>query len=367
MRKKTARKSWKADANHKKSLKKTKLAILVLALIILLILTGKAVAFIANFQQPITKDEFLPVRGHFWDGSSNLNLVIKANNTSLVSYDPTGKKVLILDLPDSLYIPVPGGYGYWRLSSIYGLGQADSQKLGAKLIKSSVASFFGVPIDGFIQFKGSIAQKNTTEIVNILKDGIFSYVKLSPNLQTDLSSLETLKFIWGISKVRFDKIDTIDLTQVGVLDKDRLPDGTQVYSSDPDRIDSISGKLAEDKISSEKISIALFNATSIPGLAKIGARIISNLGGNVIFSSNLEPRDKSIIYVKEKSVQETFTLQKVAEVFASECSSNLKCDIIICEMSKKYDQKDKCFTNDLQIIDSRALINIVLGSDFNLH
>lgn len=362
---KTARKGWKTDAKHKKSLKRTKLALLVLGLIILLIVLGKLVAFIANLQQPISKEAFLPQRNYFWDGTSNLNLIIKTNTVSLLSFNPLEKSIQIYNLPDSLYLWVPGGYGSWKLSSIYPLGQADPQKLGAKFIKGSLALFFGVPIDGVIVFNGNLAKASPPQVINKFRDGIFAYIKHSSNIQTDLSSYEMFRFVWGVSKVRFDKVQERDLLSLNVLDKSYLPDNSLIYTAEGDRIDSISSYFAESNLVTEKASIAIFNATKNPGLAQYGARIISNLGGNVIFAANANNlQDKSAIYISRVSSE--FTLKRVSQVFASDCSSNLKCAIIICDMSKKVSPGDGCLSDDPKILDSRANINIVLGNDFYL-
>ncbi|MDO8618728.1 MAG: LytR C-terminal domain-containing protein [Candidatus Daviesbacteria bacterium] len=362
--KKTAHKSgWKAAQSNRKTRQRTNLAIIVLVLITLLFLGAKVVSFINNLNQPITKTEFLPVRHYVWDQTSRLNIVVKTNQISLLSYDPLEKTVTIINLPDTLYLPVTGGHGNWQLSSIFGLGQAEEKKLGAKLLKNSLSNYFGLPIDGFIEYQGS---QNTYDLVQTLKDGVLTYVKLTPHIKTDLTSSEMLKFVWGLSKVRFDKIEQVDLSESGVLDRSQLADGTQVYTSDPDRIDSITVTLLEGKIVSEKAAVSVINGTETIGLAQKGSRIISNLGGNVIFSANATKiQDKSAIYVSKVAKAE-FTAKRLTQVFASDCSNNLKCDIIICEMSLKYTKGDKCFNEDLQILDSRADINIILGEDSSL-
>jgi len=338
----------------------------VLGLIILLLLVGKTTSFVTNLGQPVSKD-FLAVRGYSWDTTSNLNLVIKAKTISVLSFNPISRQVLIINLPDALYLILPGGFGNWQLSSVYGLGQAEKDKMGAKLLKRSLANFLGIPIDGLVEFSGVNGQKDAYQLITILKDGIFAYAKLLPNIKTDLSSREMLTFVWGLSKVRFDKINQLDLTSSGVLDKSQLPDGTQIYTSDPDRVDSISIKLSEERIVAEKVSVAVLNGTKTPGLAQKGARVITNLGGNVIISANAsQSRDKSAIFISSQLGLNKLTLKRLSEVFASDCPSNLKCDIMVCEMAKKYSPNDACYTDDPQISDSRADINIVLGEDSNL-
>lgn len=348
---------------NKKTSQKTKLALIVLALVLLVLVIGKVVSIINNFKQPISRDSEIS-RLHPWDKTANLNLVIKSKNIALLSYDPINKEVLILEIPDSLYVNVPSGFGNWKISSVFDLGQAEENKIGAKLLKASVANFLGVPVDGYIVFEGKYKEQSTTQLVNVLRDGIFASYKLLPNIKSDLTTQEFIRLSGGLSKVRFDKLQDLDLTQLNLLDKSLLGDGTPIFTSDPDRVDSISSKLVEAVISNEKSSIAVYNATNTPGLALKAGRVISNIGGNVIISTNAgTKRKQTIIFTNDLTSQ---TAKRLGQIFTSDCSDSLKCGIIVCKASEQVQPQDKCFVEDQQILNSRASISVVIGEDYVL-
>lgn len=368
MPKKTAQKNiwrrpkggWPTSSTEKSKSKKVKLALLVLGFVVLLILIGKIISIINNFSQPVYAESNI-YRSHVWKKGSNINIVIKTDSISVLSFNPIDKKATVIDLPPSLYINVPGGFGNWRLESIYSLGQSEKDKIGGKLLKRSVAGFLGIPIEGYISFSNEYEHKKVTELIASLRDGLWNGFAMIKFLKTDLTPRELLDLNLALNSIRFDKIESYDLAKMNILDESKLSDGTNAFTSDSTRIDGFSQKLADTNIVSEKLSIAVFNATNVSGLAQKAARIISNLGGNVIISTNaVNKLQKSMIVVKKESNEnpdQTKTAEVLGEVFTSDCSNNLKCDIIVCEVQK-------CKIDDPQILDSRAQVNVVLGEDF---
>lgn len=346
---------------HKKTSQKTKLALIVLALVLLVLVVGKIVNIISNFKQPISRDSEI-FRLHPWDKTANLNLVIKSKDIAVLSYDPINKDVLILEIPDSLYVFVPNGFGNWKISSVFDLGQVEKNKIGAKLLKGSVANFLGIPVDGYILFEGKYKEQNVAQLVGLLRDGMFASYKLLPNIKTDLTTQEFINLTSGLSKVRFDKIQDLDLAKLNLLDKSQLGDGSPIFTSDPDRIDSISAKFAEDQISDEKLSIAVYNATDTPGLALKAGRVIVNIGGNVIISTNASHKRKQTIVIAKDIT--TKTANRLGQIFTSDCSDSLKCGIIVCKALEQVQPQDKCFVDDQQILNSRANISVVVGEDY---
>lgn len=363
---------WSSNQVEKRKSKKVKLALLVLGLIVLLIIIGKIVSFINSFYQPIYADSNVS-RTHVWKKDSNINLVIKTDSISLLSFNPSEKKVLIIDLPSSLYVNVPGGFGNWKLESVYDFGQAEKDKLGGNLLKKSVANLLGVPVDGYLVFSDKYKEKKVGEIINNLRDGLWNGVSMLSGLKTDLTPKELFDLNVSLKSVRFDKIENYDLTKLKILEETKLPDGTEVLISDPVRIDSFSQRLAETNVLSEKLSVAIYNATDFSGLAQKAARIITNLGGNVIVSTNAtNKQQKSLVVIKkskDESLKSSATPEVLGKIFTSDCSNKLKCDIIICEVTQERDlsqksSNDKCKINDPQILESRAQVNVILGEDF---
>ena len=158
------------------------------------------------------------------------------------------------------------------------------------------------------------------------------------SLKTDLTLLELLRLKIGLSSVRFDKVKELDLDKLSVLDKESLPDGTSVYTADPIRLDSILSDLADPVIISEHKTIAVLNATNQPQLAGKWARLITNLGGNVIITANAGEK------LRKTKVQglQSATLRRLKQIFGS---------------------GDKISSQDENTISSRAQINLLLGED----
>lgn len=332
---------WKANQSKKKFKKNTKLALVALGLVVAVLFLGYLFKFLTELNKPLLGSNVSIEKKYSWEGNSNINLVVKKDSSdeiSVLSFNPTDQKLLLLKLPSKLYLSVPGGYGSWQLSSIYKLGQVEKKGLGVMMLKNSISNFLGVPIDGYIQ--------SDKEIVDLLKNP-FNLLTFT-TFKTDLNLKELTSLSFALSSVRFDKVSTLSLVEQQVLDETTLADGSVVYQFDPGKIDSISQEFAEGQIIAEGKEVAIFNATNTPLLAQKAARMVTNMGGKVIMTKSLdEKRKTSAVLTSEKS--DTYT--RLSQLFVLDCSNSPNCDTII---------------NDPKILESRADINIVLGEDFTL-
>lgn len=86
----------------------------------------------------------------------------------------------------------------------------------------------------------------------------------------------------------------------------------EVKSDDFNNLSSISSKeFTDDTISTDKVSIQVTNATELGGFGNKIARMITNLGGNVVLvNSSKEPQEKSVIYYKKDS----YTVKKISSI-----------------------------------------------------
>lgn len=311
MNKKSAHKSsWKAAHQHAKLQKRTKLAILMLGLVVAIMAVGNLVRFTQNLFQPISQTV---KKQYSWDGETRINLVVKSKTVSVLSFDPNKKEVAIMNLPSETEVQVPGGYGNWPVRSIYDLGQSEKPPKGALLLSQSMGLYLGLPIDGYIQ-----TDKTGGQIVSDFRSPM-GIKDLLSNIQTDLSPIELIRLGFGLSKVRFDKINT--------------------YQSDPQALDNQIKYFADSQIQNEQATVAVFNATDRPGLAAQVAREITNMGGNVTIQTSTETKMSKTFIVG----QDGYTKKRLSQIF---CSKS------IC---------DKMPANSL---DFRAQINVVLGEDF---
>lgn len=320
--------AWKEVQFKRKIKKRNQLAIVVLGVVLGLLVISWTIRLTQNF---------FGSKKYTWDRQFNINLLIRTPATSILSYSPKENRVVVVDVPDEIFLEVPHGFGSWQLRAVYGLG-------GNQLLKDALAAFFAIPIDGYLDFSSLKSSKSAAEIVQTLRKSPISGFNLLSALQTDLTMWELLQLKVGISSVRFDKIRSLDLVRLDVLDKGQLPDGTAIFTADPVRLDSVLADFQDPTILSQSMSIAVLNATGKPQLAQKWARLITNLGGNVIIIGNAPNTLKKTQVVGEESA----LLKRLRQIFNDlDCQSNPKCDRI----------------SPTEDISSRAQINVFLGED----
>lgn len=337
--------SWRSVQSAIKVKKKTRLALFVLGFILLILILGQIVNLTKTFFSPWKLSE--PVKKHYiWDGQFNINLLLKSNPISVISFNPQEEKLFVLEIPQELYLDVPHDFGKWQLRSIYDLG--NSSKFGGNtLLKESVSNLLGVPIDGILE-PSNLKQKNGEELVKLIRSSPLNIFNTLSNFKTDLTLWELIRLKIGFSQVRFDKVKLSAISSE-ILDQVKLADGSTILIADPIKIDSILSDFVDPQLQNEHISIAVFNTTDYPGLAQKAARMITNIGGSVIITSNASQRQSK----SQISGSNSKTLKRLVQIFDSACQNGklgAKCD--------KIDLKD------LGLDSSRAQINVVLGEDF---
>lgn len=331
-------KSWKDIQSKRKKDHRNKLALLVLGLLAGLIVLSWMVRLTQSLFSP-WKLSAKTARNYIWDANFNINLVVKTEHVAVATYNPAEKSLVILNLPDESFMEVPGGFGFWQLRAVYRLGESEKGPGGDQLLMQTLRDFLAVPIDGFLDFSGGAVDKSATEVLTQLKQNPLSGFSLMSSLKTNLTLWELLRLKSSLSGVRFDKVKEIDLGKLDILTQETLPDGSGVMTADPVKLDSVLVDLADSAITSEHKSIAVFNATNRPQLAQKAARLITNLGGNVIITSNAENKLTKTYISGSKSL----TLKRLEQIFAPD---------------------DKISTPSANPESARAEINIFLGEDY---
>ena len=326
---------WKSIQSKKQRVRKTKIALICLGIILMLLILSQAVKLTRTLFSPWK----VPIAKSFlWNGDFNLNFLVRSNKVALVSFNPQEQKIVVFDIPDSVFLEVAHEFGNWQLSSIYNLGEGE-QITGAVLLQDTLSDFFGLPIEGFLQFSGKYAEVPPQDLIAEFRGSPFSLVYLLPYLKTNFTPFELIHLKFGLSAVRFDKISQIDLENADVLEQTKLADGSLVYISEDQRVDSILAEVIDPVIKSEHKTVAIFNSTNHPLLAQKAARIVTNIGGDVIIVTNGREKFKNTAVIGEQSQ----TLQRLWQIFG-------KFDNINPE------------NEDLKV--SRAQINVFLGEDF---
>lgn len=345
--KKSSKSSWK-DVQTKNQIKRrSKIALIVLAIIIGLLAVSWSISFVRNLFSPLTKD--VVVKNYRWDGNFNINFAVRTSDIAVFSYSPKDKKITLIKIPNETFVEVPRGFGLWQLQSVYGLGKG-------QLLKDTLTAFLGIPIDAYIDFAGNEDIKNVKQAAEVLGKNPFSGFSFT-QINTDLSFWELIKLKLGMNSVRFDKLSEIDLSESSALGKDYLPDGTEIYSTDQIKLDSLLSELLDPTIVSEQKSIAVFNATGHPQLATKWARLITNMGGNVISTSNA----KKVVKKTQVIGSPSMTLARLKQIFEIDCQSSPKCDNKSLSSEEK---EDKISPTDEDIVSSRGQINLFLGEDY---
>lgn len=370
-RKKTVVLNWKKyerkasiklqAAPKKKKLKQVKnksqiaLGITAIFFLIALILIGKLLGFLGGLNQSRITN-YQP-KLYSWDGSSDLNIVVKMDTSYLMSYQPNGKELTIFKFPADLYMDAPYNFGKWPMRSIYDLGQAEKPPMGPTLLRDTINTSFDLLADGYLIF--SSASDNLPDLIERERKSLLPGIDLLSKTKTDLNIMEFLKVWWAIKEVRTDKIKNIDLEKSDLTRWLLLPDGSRVISLDEVKLDAFEqGFFETEKIKKEGLSIGIFNATDIPGLAERAARIITNTGGRVIFTSNApDIAEKSTILAK-KSYTTDYLLKNL----------NLYCQkpknsSVLQKVPFLQSDGEACVSDNVSLDATRADITIILGQD----
>lgn len=332
---KSGKKGWKTVQSRAKRGRQTKLALAVLGLIAGILILSWAIRFTQSLFSP-WKIQTGIQKKYLWNEEFNLNLLVRSSEISILSLNPKEEKVIIVNIPEETFLEVPYGFGSWQLRAIYELGETQKGVGGHKLLADTLTNFLAIPIDGFLDLSGLSPRRSTIEIVDILRKNPVFMLNLLSDLKTNLTVWELLRLDLKLSRVRFDKVEELSLDKLDVLDKENLPDGTPIFTGDPVKLDSALSDLADPAITSEYKTIAVFNGTSKGQLAVKWARLIRNLGGNVIITGNTEEtKNTKVTGVKSA------TLKRLQQIFGS------------------TDIKDSEGTST-----SRAQINLLLGEDY---
>ena len=247
-----------------------------------------------------------------WDGKMPLSLVylevsditVKSPQTldlSLISFNPTQGLFTIVAIPSS----------YQRLKELYGLGEINTSEGGVGIVAQEVQKLLGVPVDGYIV----VDSKGLTELgdlfpkVSGVRDALVlsNIFKLPQVWEIKQSSAKTsldipgiLRIVWYLLHVRSDKIDHLILS----------PE----FLDDPDGLDrKLSPYFKDDYLAIEHLKIQVLNGSSKSGLASAAARIVRNIGGEVIRVDNFERQDLVKGYLLMDSG--SYTASRLARIF----------------------------------------------------
>lgn len=370
MKRKASTKAWKNYQSSASTSKRIRLGLITLFTLVILIFIGKLVNFIGTFEKPFAADaQSRSTKEYSWNGHSVMNMVFLSKDIYVVALDPKKGRVIILKVPAETYLDLPHGFGRWKAGSIYDLGQQEEPPFGAVLLKDSTTHALGIPIGGYVITKG---QHNPQDIILSIHRNLFFAATMLGEIKTDFTPKELIHIYLNLAKLRPDKLRFLDLGQSQITKSILLPDGTRALALDQIRLDKfVADKLEDAYLKDEGISVGVFNSTSHPGLGERAARMITNIGGRVIFITNAKTHfPHSIVITTDTNEQNQFTYTKdrLSQVFAPSClKSGIANFVSKLKDWLKLNAKVGCdirAVTDVQITTSRAELNVILGEDY---
>lgn len=231
------------------------------------------------------------LRRSVWGGQNQLNLVfdpaITGQPVLVAFFNPNEKSLNILSIPTGTLIEAVGGYGPYRVESLFGLGELDGR--GGEVLTTSLQEYLGVPIDAYASMQSA---KRKVQSAKEAKDsilGVFSSF-LKNEGKTNLTKWDLVRLWWKTNNIPEDKIKIVDLAE-----------------------QPINGLAVDEKIRQEDLAIAVLNATDQPGLATKRARLVENIGGRVIGIGDKENEKCQIR--SEKKFKNSYTVKRLSKIF----------------------------------------------------
>lgn len=235
-----------------------------------------------------------------------------ANPTSLISnlliltVGFSDRKAAIFRVPVDLTVTNLANFGQNKLQGLFGLINL-TEKKDYNLLNSEVQRVLSLPIDGFI-LTDQIGRNRLEESLGPdlglsgLKTGDVLFflrkAQLLPSLfshiRTDVALGNLFYFFNKTLQTRFNKFDLNDL--------------------DIDSSNDYSASFLDSRIEEEGKSVIVLNGTKTPLLAFSAGRLISNIGGRVLETTNA-PGDgypKNIIISNSK---DSYTVTRLSEIF----------------------------------------------------
>ncbi len=245
----------------------TKIAIVFFIFVIAIVLTSLIIKAIAV----VAQSKF--------DGSHRFTISVSNDkNLEVVSFSPNNHSISILRIEEENKDP------------------------------KTVGRFLGIPIDGFV--KASFLETNR-EVTSLMSSIFFGY----KDIKTNLNLIDILRLVLVSKTTPLNNIATYSISS----------------SLEDQKVDKIVEKIFKDEeIEKENKSVEIINTTQVMGLGERLARLITNMGGNVIqVSTENNPRKESIILYDGKKSFTTERLSKVLGFRTSETSKQSIADITV--------------------------------------
>lgn len=318
-----------------------------------LVVLGKLVGLLVDWGNPYSPDATLKTKKTHWQEDQTLNVVFQSKDWALISFNPHKKTVTVFKIPPEVYLNLPFSLGNWPMRSVYGLGQAENPPRGAQLLVDTLSTTLGLPINGYFLWKEQ-TQMEAEELVEKMRTNTWSALLVLRDSKTNLSMWEMVNLLKSISSVRLDKVEILDLQQSQVTDWMLLADGSRGLYFKPALLDQfIQNKIEDSNLKDEGLTISIYNTTDHPQLAEKAARLITNLGGRVVFVGSSKDKLSQTVVLGKSS----YTKKYLAGFLAPHCLERKS----FISLGKS---NNSCSFQGSNTDLSQADINIILGEDY---
>ncbi len=260
-----------------------------------------------------------------WERDEKLSLLVENddNFVNLIVFDPNLYEIHKVKIPKNTEIRVSGGYGYWKIGSLWELGKQEN--FSGSLLVRTITMSMKLPVYSWAEVPASIFDR--VSLKDLLK---FLYLRY----KTNLSLGDRLQIILFNFKVKGSGRSEVNLGETTFLEKVKLSDdssGYQVTKVLPQEIVSI---FSEPFLSENMVRVLIKDATGS------------------------ESKSREVGYIVEILGSKVTAIEKINN-FEGVCMLKAKSEKILRIFSKVFECEDKLVVNEIS-----SDVEIVIGRNF---
>jgi len=213
------------------------------------------------------------IRYSVWDGKRQLTFVFEQENRlGYIKINKELDEVKVLTLSDNVMVPLAYGYQEYKANKV---------KLLAKQEKLPLGPFLSV---SFTHFLGTVTDGYVTEAKGIIPNpSLLLRQALARKAKTNFTDWDLIRLLFYLANIRSEQVEYIDLSDTSSFQYTVLPDGSEVYQPDLNKLDSfVLVELANPQFLNQTYTWEVFNGTQHPGLGNQVKRIVANSGFTVV-------------------------------------------------------------------------------------
>lgn len=236
-----------------------------------------------------------------WSGKEQISLALETENNDvlILTLTPAKEMVVLTRIPSKTRIQTPwfGDYPVGKLSLLV------EQEQNKAIFKRGISYFLGLPVDyGFVKTGFSYP----TFELSAVKRKLINYFLPPRNI--------TFWRVWRYLSQKDLVWEKIDLKNYG--QKDYLPDNTEVFLINPEKIDQqFWGYFSDPVVKKEGLTLSVFNVGGKSGVAKKISALSQNMGIRVVEVGDLQENvEDCLILLEKEEFSRTYTVKRLQRV-----------------------------------------------------